>query len=122
MKRTFQAVLAALVLLGGMSIVAVAQDSSGTVNTLSVNPRQNQELTNTTGTETGQPSDVVPGSENQPNGLVPVTTTMQGSGSNGNMPQAAPAKKAPAASAPTAARPQESNKTPEQKSGARPKK
>ena len=121
MKKAFYAVVAVLVLLGGLTISSVAQDSSGTINTLSVNPRQNQELTNSTGTETGQPSDVVPGSESQPNGLVPVTTNMQGSGSNGDMPQAAPVKKAPAASAPAESRPQKSNKTPEQNS-AKPQK
>ena len=60
---------------------------NGTVNSLSVNPRQNLELTNSTGTETGQPSDAVPGSESQDNGLVPVTSNMVGSGSNGNLNQ-----------------------------------
>jgi len=72
--------------LGLMCGAALAQQS-GTINTLSVNPRQNQELTNSTGTETGQPSDAVPGSETEPNGLVPVTSNMVGSGSNGNMNQ-----------------------------------
>ena len=64
---------------------------NGTINSLSVNPRQNQDLTNSTGTETGQPSDAVPGSESQENGLVPVTGNMVGSGSNANtrQPQAA---------------------------------
>lgn len=81
MKGVWSAV-AGLLLLSAM---AVAQD--GTVNYLSVNPRQNQELTNSTGTETGQPSPAVPGSENLPNGLIPVTTTMTGSGSNGNVNQ-----------------------------------
>ncbi|HUI83113.1 MAG TPA: hypothetical protein VL240_02770 [Candidatus Binatia bacterium] len=85
--------LAAVVVL---ATVALAQDSGGTVNTLSLNPRQNQELTGSTGTETGQPSDAVPGSENMPNGLVPVTTNMMGSGSNGNMDQTAPRATPPA--------------------------
>jgi hypothetical protein len=60
---------------------------SGTVNTLSVNPRQNQEMTNSTGTESGQPTNDVPGSQNEPNGLIPVTSDMSGYGSNGNMSQ-----------------------------------
>ena len=83
---------AAGLLLGGM---ALAQSSSGTMNSLSTNPRQNQELTNSTGTESGQPSDAVPGSESQPNGLVPETTNMVGSGSNGNMSQPTPGSKPP---------------------------
>jgi len=65
----------------------VGMAQNGTVNYLSVNPRQNQEMTNTTGTETGQPSPAEPGSENMPNGLIPVTSNMAGSGSNGNMNQ-----------------------------------
>ena len=73
----------AMLLLGG---AAFAQ--SGTINTLSVNPRQNLELTNSTGTESGQPSDSVPGSQNEENGLMPVTSNMVGSGSNGNVSQA----------------------------------
>ncbi len=70
----------------------LAQESSGSgpVNSLTVNPTQNQELTGTMGTETGQPNDVTPGSENMPNGLVPVTTNMMGSGSNGNTNQNVP--------------------------------
>ena len=99
MKKTLQLALAAIVLLAGLVTAAAAQDSSGTINTLTVNPRQNQELTNSTGTETGQPSDVVPGSESQPNGLVPVTTKMMGSGSNGNMTQSTPGSKPPSAKA-----------------------
>jgi len=83
MKSVLQIAMAVGLLCG----VGMAQQS-GTINTLSVNPRQNLELTNSTGTETGQPSDAVPGSENQPNGLVPVTSNMNGSGSNGNMNQA----------------------------------
>lgn len=65
-----------------------SQDNVGTINSLSVNPRQNIEMTHATGTESGQPSDVVPGSDAQENGRMPVTTTMNGSGSNGNMNQA----------------------------------
>lgn len=65
----------------------IAWAQSGTINALSVNPRQNIEMTNSTGTETGQPSDSVPGSQNEENGLVPVTSNMVGSGSNGNMNQ-----------------------------------
>ena len=95
MKNVLQIVIAMLVLL---CTVAVAQQS-GTINTLTVNPRQNQELTNSTGTEPGQPSDAVPGSANEPNGLVPVTSNMIGSGSNGNMNQSASAGGERAASA-----------------------
>ena len=72
----------AVLLLAG---AAVAQ--SGTINSMSTNPRQNLELSNSTGTESGQPSDSVPGSQNQENGLMPVTSNMVGSGSNGDMNQ-----------------------------------
>ena len=65
----------------------MAWAQNGTVNTLSVNPRQNLELTNSTDTETGQPSDAVPGSQNEENGLVPVTSNMTGSSSDGNLNQ-----------------------------------
>jgi hypothetical protein len=78
-----------------LSTIALAQSQSGTINTLTTNPRQNQELTNSTGTETGQPSDAVPGSEEQPNGLVTPTTNMVGSGSNGNVSQSTPGAKPP---------------------------
>ena len=91
--------LAALLLLAGMAL-AQAQSAGGTMNSLSTNPRQNQELTNSTGTESGQPSDAVPGSENQPNGLVPQTTNMVGSGSNGNMSQPTPGSKPPTPATP----------------------
>jgi hypothetical protein len=65
----------------------VAWAQSGTVNTLSVNPRQNLELSNSTGTETGQPSDAVPGSQDQENGLTPNTSNMTGSGSTQDLNQ-----------------------------------
>src|SRR4051812_22498702 len=79
-----------------LSTIALAQSQSGgTINTLTTNPRQNQELTNSTGTETGQPSDAVPGSEDEPNGLVTPTTNMVGSGSNGNVSQSTPGPKPP---------------------------
>ena len=50
------------VLLGcGM---AVAQEqSSGTVNSMSVDPQQNQKLSGSMGTETGQPNDVSRGAD-----------------------------------------------------------
>ena len=96
--RFLLSLLAAALLLSTLSL-AQAQ-SSGTINTLTTNPRQNQELTNTTGTETGQPSDAVPGSEAQPNGLVTPTTNMVGSGSNGNMTQPTPGSHPPAPAAP----------------------
>ncbi len=79
--------LAALFLAATTLAMAAQENSGGTINTLSVNPRQNLELTNSTGTETGQPSDAVPGSEGQENGLVPVTSNMEGSGSDGAMNQ-----------------------------------
>lgn len=90
--------LAGLLLLSGM---AVAQN--GTINNMSVDPRQNQELTNSTGTETGQPSAAVVGSQNEPNGLMPVTNDMESSGSNGNMSQSDAGNKtaAPAGTAKT---------------------
>ncbi len=85
MKTTLLAVLSFVLLLSGLAITAAAQENSeGTINTLSVNPRQNAELGNYTGTESGQPSESVPGSESQPNGLVPSNTRMTGSGNNGN--------------------------------------
>ena len=113
MKNALRITAAVLGLLCGV----VPAQQSGTINTLSVNPRQNQELTNSTGTETGQPSEAVPGSEAEPNGLVPVTTNMVGSGSNGNMNQSAQPNKresaparATAQSAPTRTSPQAKEK------------
>jgi hypothetical protein len=95
MMKTLKILMAATCLL--VCVAATAQE--GTINTLTVNPRQNQELTNSTGTASGQPSDAVPGSESQPNGLVPVTSNMTGSGSNGNMTQSTPGTKPPGANA-----------------------
>ena len=99
MRNILQMSLAVLIVLGGTMLA----QQSGTINTLSVNPRQNQELTNTTGTETGQPSDAVPGSATEPNGLMPVTTEMLGSGSNGNMNQAPSTAKGQSANRPAKA-------------------
>ncbi|HZP23231.1 MAG TPA: hypothetical protein VFB04_07280 [Terriglobales bacterium] len=95
MKNALRITAAVLGLMCG----AVLAQQSGTINTLSVNPRQNQELTNSTGTETGQPTEAVPGSETEPNGLVPVTSNMVGSGSNGNMDQSATPSKGESATA-----------------------
>jgi len=80
-KRVFLIAIATALLSCG---VVWAQEGEGTVNSLSVNPRQNVEMTNTTGTESGQPTAAVPRSENQPNGLIPVTSNMSGSGGFGN--------------------------------------
>ena len=93
MKRIWTAI-ASLFLLTGL---AMAQ--SGTVNNLSVNPRQNQEMTNSTGTESGQPSPAVAGSEDLPNGLIPVTTNMAGSSSNGSINQSETGNQTAAAAA-----------------------
>jgi hypothetical protein len=50
------------VLLGcGMALAQ--EQSSGTVNTLSVDPEQNQKLSGSMGTETGQPNDVSRGED-----------------------------------------------------------
>ncbi len=96
MKSALRIALAVMCL----SLGVVWAQQSGTVNSLSVNPRQNQELTNSTGTESGQPSDAVPGSESQDDGLVPVTSNMAGSDSNSNTNQSSTANKpATAASA-----------------------
>lgn len=76
---------AAFILLSGL---AVAQErGGGTINSLTINPTVNQELTGTMATVTGVPDDVTPGSQNMESGLTPVTTNMVGSGSNGNMNQ-----------------------------------
>lgn len=92
MKTTLLAVLSFMLLLSGLAINAAAQENSeGTINTMSVNPRQNAELGNYTGTESGQPSESVPGSESQPNGLIPSTTRMTSSGNNGNTEGTPPA-------------------------------
>jgi hypothetical protein len=115
--KTLQTFLAGTVLLVG--VAAMAQE--GTINTLTVNPRQNQELTNSTGTASGQPSDAVPGSESQPNGLVPVTSNMTGSGSNGNMTQETPGSKPAVANAAPEAKAQNATKpvTQQQKPAAK---
>src|SRR4051794_37770350 len=92
MKKTFLAVLSLTILLGGLAITAAAQENSeGPINTLSVNPRQNAELGNYTGTETGQPTTGMPRTENQPNGLVPSTPPMPGSGSTTDTQRVPPA-------------------------------
>jgi len=46
----------------GCGIMTAQEQSSGTVNSLSVDPQQNQKLSGSMGTETGQPNDVTPGS------------------------------------------------------------
>jgi len=71
-------------------VLAAAQDSGGTINWMSSNPYQNQEMTSSMGSTTGQPTDLA-GERDLPSGLVPVTTTMEGSGSNGNLNQSEPA-------------------------------
>lgn len=65
MKSMLQLSLALFLVLCGLSLTAAAQD--GTINTLSVNPRQNIEMTNSTGTETGQPNDYVDETQLQDN-------------------------------------------------------
>ena len=90
--------LSTMLLLSTLA-VAQSQSSGGTINTMTMDPRQNQELTNSTGTETGQPSDAVPGSEAQDNGLITPTTNMVGSGSNGNVSQPTPGSHPPAPAA-----------------------
>ncbi|HSY14167.1 MAG TPA: hypothetical protein VK976_18395 [Verrucomicrobiae bacterium] len=140
MKTTLQLSLAFFLLAGGLSLTAAAQDgtintlslnprqnvemtnsagtetgqpndfvdesaaegSSAPINSLSVNPRQNIEMTHATGTESGQPDDAVAGSDRQENGLVPVTSNMTGSGSNGNLAPGTASAKPPVASAPPA--------------------
>ena len=88
MKNILRAGITILALLAAMTIAAAAQENSGggTINTLSVNPRQNAEMANYTGTETGQPSDAVPGSDQQPNGLMPANTSISGTGAAVDMP------------------------------------
>jgi hypothetical protein len=44
------------------------EQSSGTVNTLSVDPEQNQKLSGSMGTETGQPNDVSRGARHEQTG------------------------------------------------------
>lgn len=57
--------LAALLcsILLGCGIVLAQEQSSGTVNSLSVDPQQNQKLSGSMGTETGQPNDVSRGAD-----------------------------------------------------------
>jgi hypothetical protein len=55
------AVLCTVVLGGGL--VLAQEQSSGTVNSLSVDPQQNQKLSGSMGTETGQPNDVSRGAD-----------------------------------------------------------
>jgi hypothetical protein len=56
------AVLLCSVVLG-CGVVLAQEQSSGTVNTLSVDPQQNQKLSGSMGTETGQPNDVSRGAD-----------------------------------------------------------
>lgn len=77
-------------LLGGC--MAVAQNpNSGTVNSMSSDPEQNQKMTGSMGTTTGQPNDVTPGSGAATALGNPQTRTMTGSDSNGTYHQT-PAK------------------------------
>ena len=55
------AVVCFLVLGGGL--VLAQEQGSGTVNSLSVDPQQNQKLSGSMGTETGQPNDVSRGAD-----------------------------------------------------------
>jgi hypothetical protein len=74
------------------SCMAVAQNpSSGTVNSMSTDPEQNQKMTGSMGTTTGQPNDVTPGSDAATSLGNPTTRTMTGSDSNGTYNQT-PAK------------------------------
>ena len=92
MKRTLLAVLSLTLLLSCLAITAAAQENSeGPINSLSVDPRQNAELGNYTGTESGQPNSSAPRTENQPNGLVPSTAPMTGSGSTTDTQRVPPA-------------------------------
>ncbi len=84
--------IAATVLLAAGSALA-QENSGGTINSLTVNPTENQELSGNVATTTGQPNDVTPKSVDMPNGLVPQTVNMTGSGSNGNMAQPVAAAK-----------------------------
>jgi hypothetical protein len=83
--KTVLAVACGLMLSAVM--ISAQSGNSGTVNQMSNDPQQNQKATGTMGTTTGQPNDITPGSKNSPNGGVPSTTTMTGSGSNGNTQQ-----------------------------------
>lgn len=49
-------------ILLGCGVALAQEQSSGTVNSMSVDPQQNQKLSGSMGTETGQPNDVTPGS------------------------------------------------------------
>ena len=92
MKRTLLAVLSLMMLLSVLTIAAVAQENSeGPINTISVDPRQNAELGNYTGTETGQPTTGTPRTENQPNGLIPAAAPMTGSGATVDTQRTPPA-------------------------------
>ncbi len=105
--KVLQIMIAGVVLM--WAVAQAQQSTGGTVNSLSTNPRQNAELTGTTGTPSGPPDDATPGSENMPNGLVPQTTEMEGSGSNGSMNQ--PVAAAPSARNGSSAKPATRQKT-----------
>ncbi len=47
----------------GCGVLLAQEQSSGTVNTLSTDPQQNQKLSGSMGTETGQPNDVSRGED-----------------------------------------------------------
>ncbi len=84
MRKVFvlgSGLLLSVALAGGQN-----SNNSGTVNSMSTDPQQNQKATGTMGTTTGQPNDVTPGSSQNYSGGVPSTSTMTGSGSDGKMP------------------------------------
>ena len=50
-------------ILRGCGMALAQEQSSGTVNSMSVDPQQNQKLSGSMGTETGQPNDVSRGAD-----------------------------------------------------------
>jgi hypothetical protein len=78
------------VLLASWMVVA-QNPNGGTVNSMSTDPQQNQKMTGSMGTTTGQPNDVTPGSNAATTVGNPSDRTMTGSDSNGTYQQT-PAK------------------------------
>lgn len=78
--------LAALLcsLLLGCGMALAQEQSSGTVNSLSVDPQQNQKLSGSMGTETGQPNDVSRGEDRNQQLANPSNSPISGQASSGS--------------------------------------
>lgn len=79
----------------GCGMMLAQEQSSGTVNSLSVDPEQNQKLSGSMGTETGQPNDVSRGEDRHEQLGNPSNRPISGQPSSGTSNGKASSRKAP---------------------------